>query len=266
VNRLFGKPALALLNALHIKPDNPAYPIPNHVSMELLVFLLSVIFFLWLKARISAERPGATQQVMEMLLTNPLGIGVQDLLHDNIHHGADQYLPMIGSIGMFVLFCNLISVIPTLNSPTAAVTVPLACAVVVFVYYNMVGILKNGPLGHGKHFLGPKMPSPILGYIMSPFMLLIESFSHLARMLSLTVRLWVNMVVSEILYALFLGLLLGVSLSMSKVTSLGYGLVVFPLLIPVIFILLHIFVAILQAFVFTILPVIYVAGVVGDEH
>jgi F-type H+-transporting ATPase subunit a len=266
VNRLLGKPALALLNALDLKPGNPAYPIPNHVAMELLVFLLAIVFFLWLKARISVERPGATQLTLEMLLTNSMGIGVRDLLKDNIPHGGEKFLPMIGSIGMFVLFCNLISVIPTLDSPTADNSVPLGCAIVVFVYYNFVGILKNGPLGHGKHFLGPKMPSPIMGAMMAPFMLLIETFSHLARVLSLTVRLWVNMVVSEILYALFLGLLLGVSLTVGKVNGLGYGLFVFPLLIPVIFILLHIFVAILQAFVFTILPVIYVAGVVGEEH
>jgi F-type H+-transporting ATPase subunit a len=265
-NRLLGKPALALLNALHLRPENPAYPIPNHVAMELLVFLLAVVFFLWLKTRISAERPGAVQLTMELLLTNSMGVGVQDLLKDNIPHGGEKYLPMIGSIGMFVLFCNLISVIPTLDSPTADSSVPLGCAIVAFVYYNMMGILKHGPLGHGKHFLGPKMPSPVMGMLMAPFMLLIETFSHLARLLSLTVRLWVNMVVSEILYALFLGLLLGVSLAIGKVNGLGYGLFVFPLLIPVIFILLHIFVAILQAFVFTILPVIYVAGVVGEEH
>jgi F-type H+-transporting ATPase subunit a len=160
----------------------------------------------------------------------------------------------------------LISVIPTLDSPTADKTVPLGLAIVVFVYYNVMGVLKHGPLGHGKHFLGPKMPSPVMGRIMAPFMLLIETFSHLARVLSLTVRLWVNMVVSEILYALFLGLLLGVSLAVGKMNGLGYSLGVFPLLIPVIFILLHIFVGILQAFVFTILPVIYVAGVVGEEH
>jgi F-type H+-transporting ATPase subunit a len=266
VNRLLGKPALALLNALHIAPTNPTYPIPNHVAMELLVFLLAVAFFSWLKGRISAERPDATQLTMEMLLTNPLGVGVQDLIDSNIGHGGEKYLPMIGSIGMFVLLCNLISVVPTLESPTANSSVPLGCAIVVFVYYNMVGIVRSGPLGHVKHFLGPKMPSPIMGLIMAPFMLLIETFSHLARLLSLTVRLWVNMVVSEILFALFLGLLLGVSLSIAKVSALGYGLMIFPLLIPMIFMGLHIFVAILQAFVFTILPVIYIAGVVGEEH
>ena len=107
VNALFGKTALALLSALHIQPSNPQYPIPNHIAMELLVFALAVVFFLWLRARLSVERPGGTQQVMELLLRNPMSLGVADLLENNIGHGALNYLPMIGSIGIFVLFCNL---------------------------------------------------------------------------------------------------------------------------------------------------------------
>lgn len=119
VNRLLGKPAGMLLAALHIQPADPNYPIPNHISMELFVFLLAAIFFLWLKKNMSADRPGTAQLCMEMLLTNPMGVGVEDLIHENIHHDGDRYLPMIGSVGMFVLFCNLISVFPTLTSPTA---------------------------------------------------------------------------------------------------------------------------------------------------
>lgn len=259
VNRLLGKPAAALLAALHIQPANPEYPIPNSVSMELLVFLVAVVFFLWLKARISAERPGATQQCMEMILTNPMGVGVRDLINDNIHQGGERYLPLIGSIGIFILFCNLINIIPTLDAPTATVTVPLGCAIIVFIYYNFAGIAKNGPLGHGKHFLGP-IP------VMAPLMLPIELFSHSFRLLSLTVRLWVNMLVSEMLYVVFLSMMLGVYVELAKLGSVGYASAIFPLTIPLAFIILHIFVAILQAFVFTILPIIYIAGSVEEAH
>jgi F-type H+-transporting ATPase subunit a len=259
LNRLFGKPVLALLAALHIQPSNPDYPIPNHVAMELLVFLLAAIFFLWLKRRISADRPGGTQQCMEMLLTNPMSVGVQDLLKESVGHGWEKYVAMLGSIGIFVLFCNLISLIPTLSSPTAVVSVPLGCAIVVFLYYNWNGIVKHGPLGHGKHFLGP-VPA------MSPIMLPIELISHSARLLSLTVRLWVNMLVSELLYGIFLGLLIELFMFLGKISAPLYATFFLPLLLPVIFIALHIFVAVLQAFVFTILPVIYVSGAVGEEH
>jgi F-type H+-transporting ATPase subunit a len=259
VNRLLAKPALALLAALHIQPSNPEYPIPNHVAMEIFVFLISIVFFLWLKSRISADRPGATQQCMEALLTNSMGVGVKDLLNDNIAHGADRYVAMLGSIGIFVLFCNLISLIPTLESPTAVVSVPFGLALVVFIYYNWTGVIKHGPFGHAKHFLGP-VPA------MSPIMLPIEIISNLARLLSLTVRLWVNMFVSEMLYGLFLGLTLVLFTFVGKLNSIGYVLAFVPLFVPVIFMLLHIFVAVLQAFVFTILPVIYVSGAVTEEH
>jgi len=259
VNAVLGKPALALLNLLHIQPGNPEYPIPNYIAMELLVFALAVVFFLWLKARLSVDKPGGTQQVMETLLRNPMSLGVADLLENNIHHGASKYLSMIGSIGIFVLFCNLISLVPGLESPTAEVSVPLGCAMVVFLYYHWSGLRKHGPVHYGKHFMGPNV-------YLSPLMVVVESVSHLARLLSLTVRLWVNMMVSEMLYGIFLGLTLGLFLFVGKLNALGYVLAPVPLLAPVIFIVLHIFVAFVQAFVFTILPVIYLAGAVSEAH
>jgi F-type H+-transporting ATPase subunit a len=250
VNAAFGKIALALLSLLHIHPSNPQYPIPNSLAMEFLVFALAVVFFLWLKSRLSVENPGGSQQVMELLLRNPMSLGVVDVLESNIAHGATKYLPMIGSIGLFVLFCNLISVVPGLASPTAEKEVPLGCAIVVFLYYNVVGIGHHGVWGYSKQFL--KMP--------------IEIISHVARLLSLTVRLWVNMLVSEMLYGIFLGLMLALFLFVGKLNAIGYVLAPAPLFVPVIFIILHIFVAFVQAFVFTILPVIYLAGAVSEGH
>ncbi len=250
VNALLGKPALVLLSALHVTPDNPAHPIPNHIAMELLVFVVSVIFFLWLRARLSVDNPGATQQCMEALLHNSMNLGVSDLLENSVGHGAERYMPMIGSIGLFVLICNLVSLVPGLASPTATVSVPLGCAIIVFIYYNWMGIRHHGP-GH---------------YVMQFIKMPIEIISHAARLLSLTVRLWVNMMVSELLYAIFLGLTLGLFLFAGKASVIGYILAPVPLLAPVIFIVLHIFVAFVQAFVFTILPVIYLAGAVGEGH
>ena len=105
---------------------------------------------------------------------------------------------------------------------------------------------------------------PVLA--MSPIMVIVEIFSHLARMLSLTVRLWVNMLVSELLYMTFLGLTLTLFLFVGKLNGLGYLLAPIPLLAPCIFILLHVFVAFVQAFVFTLLPIVYVCGAVSEEH
>ena len=227
--------------------------------MEIFVFVLAADFLFVAQDAISADRPGTAQLCMEMLLTNPMGVGVKDLIHDNMPHGGEKYLPMIGSIGIFVLFSNLISVIPTLESPTANSSVPLGCAIIVFIYYNFVGVAKKGPLGYAKHFLGPSI-------FLAPLWLPVEIISNLARLLSLTVRLWVNMMVSEMLYVIFLGLMLGLALFVGKLNPAGYVFGVLPLIGPAVFIILHIFVAFLQAFVFTILPVIYVAGAVEEAH
>jgi F-type H+-transporting ATPase subunit a len=258
-NHWFGGSVRALLNALGIHPHDPAHPIPEYLVMEIFVFLFAVVFVLWFKRRLSVDQPGATQQCVEMLLTNPMGVGVRDLLDDMIGHDARRYMPMLGSIGIFVLLSNLISLIPIFTSPTAHPSVPFACALLVFVYYHYCGLRKNGLLQYGKHFLGPVLA-------MSPLMLLIELVSHLARMLSLTVRLWVNMVVSEMLYLIFLGLTLSLMLFAGEWNPVGYTLGAVPLLFPVLFIVLHLFVGVLQAFVFTLLPVIYVGGAVAEEH
>ena len=267
LNSLFGKPVAAILSAMHIQPENAAYPIPNHVSMEILVFAVAIVFFLWLKGRLSVERPGATQQCMEMILTNPLDLGVLDLLENNVGHNGRSYLSMLGSIGIFVLMCNLISLIPTLESPTAQISVPFGLAVVVFIYYNYSGIRKHGAFTYVMHFTGPEVPlPPPFSWIISLIIFVIELISNFARLLSLTVRLWVNMFVSELLYGIFLGLLLELFLFLGHLNFTGYIAVVLPFALPIAFIVLHIFVGVLQAFVFTILPVIYVSGAVGEEH
>jgi F-type H+-transporting ATPase subunit a len=267
INAILGKPAAALLGRLHIRPANAQYPIPNYLAMELVVFAAAVVFFLWLRARLSAERPGATQQCMEALITNPMNLGVRDLLANMAGHGSERYVPMLGSIGIFVLLCNLIGVVPIFSSPTATSSVPLGCAVAVFLYYHWCGVQKQGPLLYAQQFTGPRMPFPAsVSWIVKALMLVIETVSHCARLLSLTVRLWVNMLVSEVLYVTFLGLTLLVFLYVRGLNALGWALAPIPLVVPVLFILLHVFVGFVQAFVFTILPAIYVGGAVAEEH
>ncbi len=139
---LFAKPALALLGLLHIQPGDPQYPIPNYLAMEIIFLVVAAMFFLWLKARMSADRPGATQQVMELVLTNPMGVGIRDLLDDIVGHGAEQHVAIMGTIALFILGSNLMSLVPGFMSPTADKVVPLGCAMIVFLYYNVLGIAK----------------------------------------------------------------------------------------------------------------------------
>src|ERR1700682_3692491 len=116
VNHYLGGAALALLSALHIRPNTPELPVPEHVVMGLLVLLLSTIFALWVRSRLSVERPGASQQVAELLLTNPLRFGITDVLEENAGHHWERYVPMVGSVALFILIGNLFGVFPFLTA------------------------------------------------------------------------------------------------------------------------------------------------------
>ena len=267
VNHLLGPAAAALLAALHIQPSNPELPIPEQVVMALVVLIVGTILALILKSRLSVEKPGAMQQVAEMLLTNPMGFGIKDLLEENVHHGASQFIPFVGSISVFVLLSNLMGAFPSsfLKAPTGVVTVPLSCAVLTFLYFNWQGIRRLG-LGHYLlTFAGS--PKDLGAWILAILLFPVELVSTTARVLSLTVRLWANMFASDLIYLIFLGLLAGgASFGWSKSPVLGVILAVFPATLPVLFIGLHIFVSVIQAYVFTVLPSVYLGLATSEEH
>ena len=236
LNKALGGPVNALLQKLPapFHPANPQAPITNPVAMELLVTAILILLFFMLRSRLSVEKPRAMQHMLELV-----DEFVRGTCSDIMGHHYERFVPLLTTIFIFVLFCNLIGVIPTLESPTAEVTVPLGLAVISFVYYNWQGLRKNGPVGYFKHFLGPV-------WWLAPLMLIIETISHLARMLSLTVRLWANIYAGDL------------------VTMAFFSMV--PLAVPVAFNMLHIGVALLQAYVFMLLTVIYLSGAVAEEH
>lgn len=260
LNKLIGRPVLALLDAIGVHPHNRSLPVPEHIVMSFFVVLLVTLFALFLRRRLSVDRPGAMQQIAEMLLTNPMGLGIRDLLDTNVGHHGRHYLPFVGTISIFILVSNAISLIPAFTSPTIHPSVPLACAVLTFLYYNGQGIRHAGALGYAKHFAGPI-------WWLAPLMVPVELVSHSARMLSLTVRLYANIFSSELLYVTILGLLLTPTAHLAeKNIVLGGAVGIFAAALPVVFLLLHAFVAVMQAFVFTILPTIYLGMATAEEH
>jgi F-type H+-transporting ATPase subunit a len=265
VNHYLGHFALALLAALHIQPSNAELPIPEHVVMALLVLVIGTVLALFLRARLSVERPGATQQVAELLLTNPMSFGIKDLLEENTGHDGIRHVPVVGSISIFILLANLMAVFPFLSSPTGQVTVPLACAVLTFLYFNWYGFRHHGMGKYLLTFAGS--PRTFGDWILAILLFPVEIISTTARLLSLTVRLWANMFASELIYGIFLSLLAGgAAFGWSKSPVLGVMLGVFPALIPIAFIALHIFVSVVQAYVFTVLPAVYLGLATSDEH
>jgi F-type H+-transporting ATPase subunit a len=267
VNHHLGHFALALLAALHIQPTHPERPIPEHVVMAFAVVIIGTILALVLRSRLSVEKPGAMQQVAEMLLTNPMSFGIKDLLEENVLHGASEFVPFVGTISVFVLLGNLMGAFPSsfLKAPTGDVTVPLACAVLTFIYFNWQGARRHGVAGYLLMFAGS--PKDLAGWFLAILLFPVEIVSTTARVLSLTVRLWANMFASDLIYVIFLGLLAGgASFGWSKSPVLGVVLAVFPAIIPVLFIGLHIFVSLIQAYVFTVLPAVYLGLATAEEH
>ena len=234
LNRYLAGPANAVMGLVGVHAENPGHPWSNFVAMELLVALIVIVLFAMLRPRLSVDRPGVLQHMFE---------GVYTFLRDQADEAAGKaarpYLPFFGTIFIFVLFANLLGVFPTFESPTMFVPVPLGCALATFVFYNVVGLRQQGVLGYIKHFVGPVW---WLGFLMFP----IEIISNVARLLSLTVRLFANMFAGEQVILAFMGLI--------------------PLIAPVPFMGLHIFVAFLQAYVFAMLAMVYVGDVLPHEH
>jgi F-type H+-transporting ATPase subunit a len=235
LNRGFAGPVTALLRALHVEPTYPQAPINNAVTMELVVFLFLVVMFAVIRSRLSVDTPGGLQHMLE-------GIHgfVDGQAKEIIGHHHEGYVAFLTALGVFILLCNLIGLIPGFESPTGiTASVPLGCALTAFGYYNWQGVKQHGAWGYLKHFFGPM---PALAILMFP----IEIVSNLARLLSLTVRLWANIFAGDLITLVFFSMI--------------------PIGVPIIFNGLHVVVAFLQAYVFMLLTTIYIAGAVAEEH
>jgi F-type H+-transporting ATPase subunit a len=192
------------------------------------------VVFALLRPRLSMDRPGKFQHIFELIF------GFLRGQTDEIAgHAGRPYMAFFGTLFVFILFSNLISIIPTFESPTMFPPVPLGCALATFFFYNYVGIREQGALHYLRHFAGPTL-------VLAPLMFPIEIISNLARPLSLTIRLYANMYAGEQVTLAFLGLV--------------------PLIIPLPFMGLHIFVAFLQAYIFVLLTMVYVGDVLPHHE
>ena len=241
MNKYFGEAALLLLHALHLSPANPQAPIPSFVVMEILVVLLIIGFLLVARTRLSVEQPGALQIGVESLR----GF-ISNMAGETVGNGSEQFVPYLMALGMFILLCNLLGLIPGFDSPTALPAVPLGLALMTWFYYHCYGVRAHGPIGYLKQFIGPQEGLPWALRLSLPFLLFpIEIFSQLARIVSLTVRLYANMFAGEMVTLVFFSLV--------------------PLAVPLIFMGLHLGVALIQTYIFVLLTTIYLAGAVAEE-
>lgn len=267
VNHLLGPVALKVYALLHLQPENAALPIPQHVATGLFVLVLLTLVALIVRLRLSVEKPGMLQQMAEGILTNSQGFGIKDLLVENTGRDGIGHVPFVGAISVFILFSNLLGAFPNtlVSAPTGNVTVPLGCAILTFLYFNYSGFAHHGMAKYILTFAGS--PHSAGDWALAILLFPVELISTTARLLSLTVRLWANMYASDLIYVIFLGLLTSATTgAWSKSVAAGALVGVFAAVLPVAFIGLHIFVSVIQAYVFTVLPSVYLGMATSEEH
>ena len=236
--------------------------IPDHVTYTWAVMLiLAVVAFV--ASRRLALVPRGTQNFMEVVLEQ-----FQQMIDDVIGPEGRRFLPLIATLGLFILTGNLLSLVPGAAGPTTNLNTTAACALVVFFAYHWIGIRKQGALTYLAHFTGP------VPLALKPLMFVIEIISHLARPLSLTLRLFGNMVGGHILLAIIfflMGLqgLIGWALSGSALGAVvgGLGGAIMVLFTVGFLYPLKILVSFLQAFIFVMLTMLYISGAIEEaEH
>jgi F-type H+-transporting ATPase subunit a len=199
--------------------------------MFLFVVLISVVVLTILRGKLSVESPNTKQQTFEVGVE-----AIRGLLSDLIGPGGMKHFPVVATFGLLILLSNLTGMLPDMIAPTANFNVTLALAITSFLYYNYVGIRENGLLGHIKHFGGPV---PSIGIML--FLFPIEIISNLARILSLSMRLFGNIYGEE---------------QVSGVISSLMQWIVPAMLMP-----LALLTSVLQTFIFIVLSMIYLGEV-----
>ena len=200
------------------------------------ILVVGVIFLL---ARTATRKmqlvPTGTQNILEAYIQGVVSMGADTMGEEN----SRRYLPLIGSLGLVIFLSNMTGIIPGFESPTANINFTLSLALIVFIYYNYLGIKKNGFVNYFKYFMGP-MP------ILAPLMFPIEIISHISRIISLSFRLFGSIRGDDMFLMVLLMLV--------------------PWLVPLAgFFMLFAF-GFLQAFIFMILTYVYIAGSIMLEH
>jgi F-type H+-transporting ATPase subunit a len=214
----------------------------DHILGGLLVFVILGLFAAGYALSVRGSSDGGAVPPPRFGLRNLLetfGDMVYGLMETPMGaKNARKYLPLIGSLFLFILFSNLLSLIPGFLPPTASLKTNIGLAVMVFVLTHVFGVMEHGPK-YFKHFLGPL-------WWLSPLMLPIELVSHIARPVSLSVRLLGNITADH------------------KVASVFFALI--PLLVPVPFLVMGVFVSVVQAVVFSLLSTIYISTAIAHEE
>ena len=237
VNAVLGPLVLRAGEAMGRHFARPEEPIPPYLVMVMLILLTVTAVSLFVRSRLSVEHPGKFQILLEDTLRAVLG-----LLNEWIGPKGHRFLPLIATLGVFILLGNYMGLIPGLMSPTSSINVTLGCALTIWVYYHYQGIRQNGIGKYIAHFWAPPGAPWWIGFIMFP----IELISHTSRVMSLSLRLFGNIFGEELVILILFSIV--------------------PFLVPLPMMLLGLITGGLQAFIFVLLSIIYLQGAVAVEH
>jgi F-type H+-transporting ATPase subunit a len=230
---VLGVPTAGWQRAMGLE-GQPGVWLPDHVIMALLVVVVVAVLLLSARRRYSLRHPSTMQQVLELLLS-----GLRNLTEEVVGHGrGKEFVPFIAALTFFIFLSNSFGLIFFLQPPTANTSTTFALSLTAFLFYNIVGIRRKGPIGYAKDFAGPV-------WWLFPLMVPIEIISHLARVLSLALRLFGNIFGEHTATGMFLGILPFFVPAMMGLGLLG---------------------AVIQTFIFIMLTAVYVSGAVAEEH
>jgi len=204
----------------------------EHVTYTWFVMLLLTLLA-FIVSRGIKEVPSGWQNLMESVVG-----GIENLINETMGPKGKTYFPLIATLALFILVSNLIALVPGFYPPTANLNTNAAMALTVFAMTHIIGVKEHG-FAYLKHFMGPIL-------VLSPLIFIIEIIGHLARPLSLSLRLFGNMYGHEIVLMIFFALV--------------------PFLLPIPMMLMGVLIAFIQAFVFTLLAMIYIAGSLEEAH
>jgi len=217
--------------------------IPWYTIMFLIACILTLVAIWIFKGKLSEDNPHEGQLTLEAGY-----LALRDLVVNVIGEHGFKYFPVVATFAVLILISNLMGLFPLFMAPTASTSVTFALGIASFVYYNYIGIKENGLKNHLAHFAGPKLPWYM--FLITVLIFGIELVSNSIRPLTLGVRLFANMFADE---------------KISETIANMYPPFT-QFLVPVVLLPLALFVAFVQAFVFTLLSVIYISEVSHAPH
>jgi F-type H+-transporting ATPase subunit a len=212
--------------------------VPEHLIATGLLFLVVIVLVLALRGKLSVDKPSKGQQLLEVIVEQ-----LRTMLDQVVGPYGRRYLPVIGSFALFILFGNLMGLIPGLGAPTDNINVTGALGVTSFLYYMFMGFRQQG-IGYLKHFTGGLTSGPLV--IIGVLIFFVELLSNSVRPVTLALRLFVNMFADHQIASSFLNLA--------------------PPLVPIFTIVLGVFVSFVQTFIFIMLSMVYLSETVPHEE